>query len=365
MRSPRYLITTVVAALALLLAGTALLKSVHERVRAARTAEHLERGNALARNGRLVDAVNEYHAALALDRDHRPTRRALAMTLLSLGRFPEAESYLRDLQRDEPTDGVLNRALARIDVALGREADARAAYQRAIYGEWRGNALEERIATRFELIDYLSRLNARDDVIAELLTLKAELPPEQIAAARRVAELLTNLGERALAIDLLSARALAAPRDVELLIQLADLEADAGRTLDARATLERAVALAPTRPALVDRLAIVNRVLALDPTLPRLRLVTRMQRARLVLAAVVEQTRACHDSAQGEAATAWDDATARLRRPAPGNAEAADQDMALAARLWDAAAACHSASPDARAVAQVIQRIEGATERPS
>jgi tetratricopeptide (TPR) repeat protein len=365
LRSPRYVIATVIAALALLAGGTALLASVHARVRLSRTNEHLERGNTLAGRGKLADAVDEYHAALALQRDNRTARRALALTLLSLGRLSEAESYLRDLRRDQPTDGVLNRALARIYAARGRVADARAAYQRAIYGEWPGGALEQRIATRFELIEYLKRLDAREEMVAELVRLKAELPPGHIADARHVAHLLAASGEPALAIDLLRASVLTAPRDVDLLAQLADVQAEAGRTLDARASLERAVALEPTRTALVDRLAVVNRVLALDPTLPRLRLVTRTRRARLLLAAVVEQTRACFDSPEGETARDWKDATTRLRGRAPATAEAADQEMALAARLWAAVPACHASSPEARAIQQVLQRIEPAAEPPS
>jgi tetratricopeptide (TPR) repeat protein len=365
LRSPRYVIATVIVALALLFAGTVLLGSVHERVLVARTTEHLERGDALAARGNLAEAVDQYHAALALDRDNRTARRTLALTLLSLQRLTEAESYLRDLLREEPTDGALNRALARIHAARGRRAEAHAAYQRAIYGEWPGEELQERIATRFELVDYLKRLNAREELVAELLRLKAELPPAQIAAAARVATLLGEAGEPAAAIELLSASILTAPRDVELLTQLADLQSGVGRTLDARATLNRALTLEPTRTALAERLAIINRVLALDPTLPRLRLVTRTRRARLVLAAVVEQVRPCQEPRGAESAPDWQDATSRLQRRAPTTAEAAEQEMALAARLWAAAPACHSSSPEARAIAQVLQRIDAAAETPS
>jgi tetratricopeptide (TPR) repeat protein len=365
LRSPRYVIATVIAALALLIVGTALLASVHARVRVSRTNEHLERGTLLTQRGKLGAAVDEYHAALALERDNRTARRALALTLLSLGRLSEAESYLRDLQREQPTDGVLNRALARIYAARGRVMDARAAYQRAIYGEWPGDPIDPRIATGFELIDYLRRLGAREEMVAELVRLKAELPPGHIASARHVAALLAASGEPSLAIDLLSASALTAPRDVDLLAQLADVQAAAGRTLEARATLERAVALEPTRTSLGDRLAVINRVLALDPTLPRLRLVTRTRRARLLLAAVVEQTRVCHDSPEGESARDWKDAASRARGPAPATAEAADQEIALAARLWAAVPACHASSPEARAIQQVLQQIEAAAEPPS
>jgi tetratricopeptide (TPR) repeat protein len=361
MRSTRYTVATV-AALALLSGATALLGSVHDRVRVARTTGHLRQAEALAAAGNLDRAIAEYHAALALERDNRVARRGLALALLSLERWAEAESYLRDLLRDEPTDGVLNRALARVHAARGRDGEARAAYQRAIYGRWPDGAVEERIATRFELVDHLRRANARAEAVAELLTLKAELPPGQIVAARRVADLLADAGELAPAIDLLSASAVTAPRDSQLLAQLGELQAAAGRTLDARATLRRAVAIEPHKPDLAERLAVIDHVLALDPTLPRLRLATRTRRARLLLAAVLEQTRACRDAPPPEIAEARADAGRRIRRRAPRTAEAADEEIALAARLWTAAPQCRASTPEAQAIAQVLQRVESAVE---
>jgi tetratricopeptide (TPR) repeat protein len=362
MRSPRYIVVTVVVVLAMLCVATALLGSVHERVRISRTSAHLQRAQTLGGKGELDRAITEYHAALALERDNRAARRGLALTLLALERWSEAESYLRDLLREEPTDGVLNRALARIQAARGRDEEARSAYQRAIYGQWPAAQIEQRIATRFELIDYLRRVKAGREVVAELLTLKAELPPGQVAAARRVADLLAEAGETAPAIDLLSASAATAPRDSQLLAQLAELQIEAGRTLDARSTLGRAVALEPRRADLAERLALVNHVLALDPTLPRLRLVTRTRRARLLLAAALEQTRACEDDSQPDVALAREDAERRVRRRAPTTADAADQEIALAERIWTAASACHGSTPEALALAQVLQRIEPGAE---
>ena len=104
--------------------------------------------------------------------------------MVALGHLGEGESYLRDLLRKDPTDGPLNRALARIHVARGRDAAARAAYQRAINGEWPGDGVTGRIETHFEFIDYLTRIGAAEDVLPELMQLRAELPPGHIAAAR-------------------------------------------------------------------------------------------------------------------------------------------------------------------------------------
>jgi Flp pilus assembly protein TadD len=234
------------------------------------------------RCGDLEAAVREYRAALALTRGEDAATRGLATTLLAVGRRPEAETYLLELLAHHPTDGPLNRAMARIYSARGREGDARAAYQRRIYGEWPGDPLAGRVATRFELVDYLRHLGAREEMLAELLRLKSELPAGDTTDLRRVADLLVHADAVDPAIDALHVAAEATPRDVELLAQLADTESRAGRSTEARRTLRRAVALQPAREDLRDRLAVIERVLALDPTMPRLRLVTRMRRTRQI-----------------------------------------------------------------------------------
>jgi tetratricopeptide (TPR) repeat protein len=349
--------------LAVLFAAAGLLGSFHDEVRTARTRSHLERGHTLARQNDLAAAVEQYRTALLLEPDNLQARRALALTLLSLGQLGEAESHVRDLLKQDPTDGPLNRALARIYAMRGRVADARGAYQRAVYGVWPADGAAERIAARFELIDYLARLNAREELLAELLRLKAELPETDTSAARRLADLLVTARAPGLAVETLDAAAAAAPRDVELLAQLSDVQTETGRYADARATLRRALSLEAERPELRERLAVLDRVLALDPTLPRLRLVTRTRRARLVLEAALEQTRACEPD--GPPSEARRLAIVRLRRPARADAEAAEQDLTLAQQLWAAAPACHDSGPDARALGQILQRIDATRESPS
>jgi tetratricopeptide (TPR) repeat protein len=321
---------------------------------------HLERGHQLVAHHELAAGTNEFRAALALERDHVEASRALALTLLSLGQIEEAESHLRELLGENPTDGPLNRGLARIHAMRGHDAAARIAYQRAIYGDWPGDGVAERNSTRFEFIDYLTKIGARDEVLAELLRLRAELPSGRTAAARRAADLLVERGAGDLAIETLRTAVLTAPRDVELLVHLADLQSNAGLVQDARSTLRNAVAIEPGRSDLSERLHIVDRILALDPTLPRLGLVTRTRRARLLLGQVVEGTQACDDDPPVKALR--DVARQRTRARVRGDAEAAEEDLALAARIWAAAPACHASSLDAHAIGQVLQRITAASE---
>lgn len=360
MPPPRAAVALVVTALVVLSAATVVLRSAHEHARQNRVRVHLERGHQLVAQNAPAAGIDEFRAALALERDHVEASRALAFTLLSLGQVEEGESHLRELLRENPTDGPLNRGLARIHALRRQEGAARTAYQRAIYGDWPGDAVAERNSTRFEFIDYLTRIGARDEVLPELLRLRAELPSGRTAAARRAADLLVERGAGDLAIETLRTAALTAPRDVELLAHLADLQSNAGLVRDARSTLRSAVAIEPRRSDLSERLHIVDRVLALDPTLPRLGLVTRTRRARLLLRQVVEGTRACESDPAVKALR--DVARQRTRSSVRADAEAADADLALAARLWAAAPACHASSPDARAIGQVLQRITSAAE---
>jgi hypothetical protein len=160
----------------------------------------------------------------------------------------------------------------------------------------------------------------------------------------------------------LNASLATAPRDAELLVDLAALQTEADRLDEARTTLRRAVALAPQRADIAERLAVINHVVALDPTRPRLRVATRANRARLLLAQVLEQTRACAENHDSQVAQAREDAAKRMRRRAPITAESADQEIALAARLWETAPACQGTAPEARAIALILQRIESAAE---
>lgn len=364
--NPRQLIALVITALVALFAATTLLAAAYHEMREERAREHFEEGQALAGRGELTAAVQEYRAALSLIRGYPEAERALALALLSLDRHAEAESYFRDLLQRDPADGPINRGIARIAVARGRPPDARASYQRAIYGQWPGDQLTGRIETRFELIEYLRSIGAREEVLAELLRLKTEIPPEQTAVERRLSEMLVTAGAVTDAIDVLRRAAVSAPKDVELLAHLARTELDAGRSVEARATLRRALQLEPKREDLRTQMTVIDRVLALDPTLPRLRLVERTRRARRVLAAVVDQTAECADDADEQSALASlrAEAQRRLRRRAVADAEVAEEDLRVASRLWAAAPGCHDETSNARAIAQVLQRVESSAEEP-
>jgi Flp pilus assembly protein TadD len=338
-----------------LFAGTSAAVAWYHAERAERARAHVESGRRLVDQGRLPQAVAEFRAALLLERGDPETEQALAFTLQQLGRFEESESYLRDLLQRDPANGPLNLALARIRAATP-DGDARRLYQRAIYGEWPDAQSLERLTARFELAAYLRKSGSREELLAELLRLKAEVAADDVVSARRLADLFVGAGDAQQAIAVMHTAADAAPSDVALLEQLAATEADAGLPVAARRTLRRALALQPQRTDLRERLAIVDRVLALHPALPNLRLTTRTRRARDLLAAVVAETESCAagDGAAGGLRRA---AQTRLSRRDLLTAEAAEENLSTATELWTAATSCRSRDGDAEAIARVIDDL--------
>ena len=349
----RSLIVLVIACLTGLFSATTLLASYYHEAKRARAHRHFEQAESLSAGGHLDDAAGAYRAGLALERDNVEAERGLAIALLALGQRDEAATYFADLLRREPTDGPANRGMARIAAAQNRPADASVFYQRAIYGLWPEGMVDARIATRFELVDHLRQTASRDAIHAEVLRLKAEIPAADIPMYRRVARLLLETGAPEEAVDALREAAAAAPRDPALLTDLADSEMKAGMWAAARRTLLRALAV-ERRKDLGARVALVERVLALDPTEPRLRLGARTRRARRVLAAVFEHTKRC---ARPEAVAVQEEAQQHLRRRGDVDADAAERDLDLAAQLWSLAPECETDTVEARALGEVLRHV--------
>jgi tetratricopeptide (TPR) repeat protein len=353
----------VLVALAVLFAGTTALSRWYHRERSRRARAHITTGRAYADAGRRVLAVEEYRAALLLERGDFEAERALALTLLELGQLPEAAAYLTDLLQREPASGPLNLGMARVQSARGAAAEARRWYQRAIYGEWPDEPSVGRITARFELADYLLSHGAREEVLAELLRLKAELSADDLPSQLRLATLLLRAETPDVAADVLMTAAEGHPDAAEVLSALADAQSQAGRSSEARRTLRRLLTLEPARGDVRERLLLVDRVLTLDPTLPNLRITTRIQRAHELLRTVVEETAPC-TSAGGDAAVLRQQADARLRRGIGSTSDVAEEDLARSVQLWISAAGCHGAGREAEALSRVIQRVQRSLEDP-
>jgi tetratricopeptide (TPR) repeat protein len=351
----RPLVFLVIVALATLVAATTLLARVHAGEKSARAARHVEDGERRLAEGDVVAAVPEFRAALALVRDRPEPLRRLAQALLALGQLDEAEAHLRDLLARFPVDGPVNRDLARVAAAKERTSEARAFYQRAIYGEWPDRPAERRVETRFELAGYLHRTGDVEELIAELLLLKAEVPADQLPLQRHLADLFLEVTLPAHAIDVLTAATAEHPGDAPLLGRLAEAQLADGRMADARATLRLALARDPSDGELRARMTLIDRVLALDPTLPRLSLVERTRRSRAVLEAVIGEVAECEVLPAPVREELQSRAQPALR--AARDAEAAEEALRLAGEIWSSVPACHGATVESEAIGRVLRTV--------
>jgi tetratricopeptide (TPR) repeat protein len=347
-------------ALGVLVVTTTLLARAHAGEKTTRAARHLAEGERLLASGDVAAAVPEFRASLALARDRPEPLRRLAQALLALGRLDEAEAHLRDLLTRYPVDGSVNRDMARVAAAKERTADALASYQRAIYGEWPDQPIDRRVETRFELVDYLRRTGDTGEQVAELLLLKAEVPQDRVAWQERLATRFLDVDLPGHAIDVLTAASAARPDDATLLAALADAQFADGRLPDARATLRLALARDRDAEGLRERMTLIDRVLALDPTLPRLSLVERTRRSRAVLEAVVLEIAACETLPLPIREELQSRAQPALR--AVRDAEAAEEALRLAGEFWSTARACHDATPEAAAIGRVLQTVAQAQD---
>lgn len=313
-------VALVVFLIGVLFACTTLLARSYHEQRDGRARAHFERGRAFDARGEPGQALGEYRAALSLVRDSPEYGRALAHALVALGRYDEASTWAGELLRQAPTDGDINRTMARIARGRQRDEEARLYFQRAVYGEWPDDP-SGRIETRFELLDYLRDSGRQDEALAEMLRLKVELPAADTTHARRLASLLM----------------------------------DDGRLADARDVLHGALEAAPRDPALRVQVAEADRTLALDPTLPGLRLAERNRRAARLLAAVWSHVGSCVEARDDlrDLATLT---RAELERRSRRAGDAEDQ-LALAGQLWNAAASCQGSSPEQQAIARVLRAV--------
>ena len=83
------------------------------------------------------------------------SRLRLAEALLAEDHYQEARSHLLSLWEEDPANGEVNLALARLNVKLGNKKAAVRYFRNAINGVWDSSPREQRIAPRFELVRYL------------------------------------------------------------------------------------------------------------------------------------------------------------------------------------------------------------------
>lgn len=277
--------------MALLILFTFRLDSAFDVERVERGRAQFETAEAASAAGDFPRAIEHYREALLHIRGELAYRRGLAVALYRAGRFQEAESQLRSLRADDPTDAVVNRLLARTAARDGRFEEAANYYRTAVYGRWPSDPERNRLETRLELVELLESVPGRR-AVNELVAMLQEEPASP--------QLLRDIGDRLLAAG---APEEAAPvfeslvesgeQDPDLFAQLARAQFGVHDFAAARNNVRRALRGNVEADDLARLDSLLAEVLSLDPTLPRLRTSERLRRSRALLERTVAYVDAC------------------------------------------------------------------------
>ena len=186
--------------LALVIAGLASLDQMLARVESAEArdsaAHAFQRGQELLTQGKASDAVDELRRAHALDRDNPEYSLGLVTGLTKSGKTSEGDALMNEILDQRPNDGLANLTAARLMIQELKPSEAEAYYHRAIYGNWSRDPAERTRAARLELVNLLLRENARQRLLAELISLEAESGDDE-DLRKRVAGLFLEAGSPA------------------------------------------------------------------------------------------------------------------------------------------------------------------------
>lgn len=273
-----------------LMVGTAAYNRAFDHERLERANDHFLIGRTLADYGYYDRAIGQFSDALIYERDNFDYRLGLALALFHDGRYQEAENQLLELRSQQPTDATANRLLGRLAARDGRVSQAANSYRTAIYGRWPSNPEQNRLATRFELVDLLAQHGSPAQVVGEYLTIWEE-EPHTPSLARRVGLGLLEFGAPREALGVLGT--LDSSADFELLHAIGMAHFDNGDYVEARDYLRRAWQIQPQHEGLRETLDVVDKVLALDPTLRGLSTADRYRRSREILERTSKYVGAC------------------------------------------------------------------------
>jgi tetratricopeptide (TPR) repeat protein len=257
-----------------------------------RAEEHARMARTLSDYGYYQQAIEHYREALTYARDNLEYQLGLAVALYDLERYKEAENRLLDLQEGHPTLAVVNRLLARIAAREGRLDEAVSYYRTAIFGQWPRDPEENRLATRFELVDLLRSQRENTRAVSELLDLMKEAPARP-DVQKRIGRLFLETGAPENALPVFDSLVKHRPNDVEAQVGYAQAEFDQGNYAAAQAGYARALRLNPGDADVQSQLALCEDINRLDPMRRGIGLSTRHRRSVEVVLRTLALVEAC------------------------------------------------------------------------
>ncbi len=326
----RTLFFVAMAAIALVVIDTVLAGT--EQLETAKEASRFyNEGLALAQKGKNAQAIESFKAAIANARENPEYRLALGRAERGAGRLDDAEATLSELLKGDSMAGAPNLALARVYAREKRMAEAAFYYHRAIFGQWKQDAVGNQIKTRFELADLLAAENSKAELLAELLPLE-EQTASDAGMQKRIAHLYITAGSPARAAGIFRVAVRMQPADFDAHLGLGNAEFALGDYSAAQTAYAAIMRLRPDELDVRRRWELCDRVLALDPTRRGLSGKERYRRSILVLEDVLNAASRCQvTDTTGAAATA-----AKRHVGAAEQSEAAEANLDLAAQLWKA-----------------------------
>ena len=322
------------AIVGLLLFDTALAK-VDKSGRKSYAAREFAAGEQLLALGKIEEAIEHLRAASTLDGESSAYGVALAEATLADGRPSAAEQMVLPVLERNPTDGAANLAMARVLAKEEKGEEAKSYYHRAIYGLWPPGADKSRNVARFELIDFLARANAKQELLSELLPIQDD-STNDMAQRKRIAHLFVVAGSPSRAVAIFREVLRRDSRDADAYVGLAEAALSLGDYATARADLLAAQKLMPEdSSSLQPRMILTDSVIALDPTQRGLSLAEQVRRSRNLLQMTLASARSCLGAQAPQVAAALDSAMT-LVSPARAavQAQSVEQNLSLAEQLW-------------------------------
>jgi tetratricopeptide (TPR) repeat protein len=312
---------------------------------------------AAGKAGKAIDALRD---AYAIERQNAEYELQLITALTLTGKTAEAEPLLTDILQREPNDGRANLTAARLTIRKGNTAEAEAYYHRAIYGEWPGDAASHRVSARMELIDLLARMNQKQELLAELISLQAETPPND-EIQKRLGKLFLLAGSPARAAGVYEDLAAKDPTDIAAYEGLGEAELEQGNYAAAHEAFFRASSRDPDNESVRAHLQTLNTVAELDPTVRQLTSAEKFSRSIRILDMAREVLDRCVAGPSADETgqllkTA--EATIAAKMPAHMTNEIAEGVLSLAEKLWRAdRAACAERPGDLNALDLIMNKL--------
>ncbi len=322
-------------------------------------------GSRLLTDGKPDRAVDLLRKAHALARNNRDYQLGLVHALMTAGKIAEAEPLLDDILQRDPNNGRANLSAARLMITKGNIADAESYYHRAIYGAWSGNAAQNRVSARMELVQLLAKSGRKKDLLAELLPLEQEAGSDPVVR-KRLAHLFLIAGSATRAVETYQTLIQQDPKDAEAYSGLGEAELERGRYRAAQSAFLAAFRDKPGDSTIRRQIELSSTMSALDPTPRQLTSMEKYRRGlhlldltRRDLERCIAQQPAAGSPEQAQRLLAEAEQAVSGKAPARATNELAEEKLALTQAIWQVRIkACGPAtSTDERPLSLIVEKL--------